>query len=81
MPGGAPGQAGLLRETTRVQRPSVIRTWSEPQAQRVHRVLPAAVACRDTTWKGSAPSGQPQCGQAVPVVPDMAVNSSDVVAG
>jgi hypothetical protein len=54
---------GRLRETTRIPRPSSTRTWSEPQPQRVHTVRPAAVLCPETTWKGSAPSGQPQCGQ------------------
>ncbi|KEG38354.1 hypothetical protein DJ64_21730 [Streptomyces griseorubens] len=50
-------------------RASTARTWSDPQPQRVHTVLPAAVACRETTWNGSAWSGHPQKGQAVPVVP------------
>jgi hypothetical protein len=59
---------GLLRETIRVPHASVTRTWSDPQPQRVHAVLPAAVVWHDTTWKGSAPSGQPQCGQRGPVV-------------
>lgn len=63
---------GLLRETIRVPHPSVTRTWSDPQPHRVHTVLPAPVVWHDTTWKGSAPSGQPQCGQREPVVLVMA---------
>lgn len=49
-------------------RSSTTRTCNEPHPQRVHTVRPAAVLCRDTTWKGSAPSGHPQCGQTAPVV-------------
>jgi hypothetical protein len=41
---------GRLRETTRMPRASTMRTCNEPQAHRVHTVLPAAVVCRDTTW-------------------------------
>jgi hypothetical protein len=52
----------------RAPRSSTARTWSEPQPQRVHTVLPAAVPCRETTWNGSASSGHPQYGQDVPVV-------------
>ncbi|GGT96460.1 hypothetical protein GCM10010256_65610 [Streptomyces coeruleorubidus] len=65
---GADPDGGLLRETTRMPPPSTTRTWSEPHPQRVHSVRPVAVACRDSTWNGSPPSGQPQCGQTVPVV-------------
>lgn len=60
--------AGRARETTRTPDPSTTRIWSDPQAHRVHTVWPVAVGCRDTTCQGSAASGHPQCGQAVPVV-------------
>ena len=59
--------AAVLREMMRVPQPSTTRTCSEPQPHRVHTVLPEAVPCRDTTRNGSAPSGQPQCGQRAPV--------------
>ncbi|MEY9815932.1 hypothetical protein RKD21_006189 [Streptomyces albogriseolus] len=52
--------AGRLRDTMRVPHASTARTWSDPQPQRVHTVLPAAVTCRETTWNGSAWSGHPQ---------------------
>jgi hypothetical protein len=58
--------AGRLRETMFMPRASTTRIWSEPHPQRVHTVWPAAVPCRDTTWKGSARSGQPQYGHASP---------------